>query len=110
MKLNLFVQAKPADIWETGPDVLDGHAFTVWKHEDMKSHGFVMVCPVTVEFDIPEGWDPRVQQLEALKHKKEELKKEFSEAVRRIDAQISRLQAIDYTPADLVVADDGIPF
>jgi hypothetical protein len=107
-----FLHAQPALDWETGPDVVDGHRLYFMTHEDMSDHGYVMVCPYTIEFTMPEGWDPRAQQIEALRKKKAELTREFSEAVMKIEAQISRLQAIEYDapPAREFFADEGQPF
>lgn len=94
-----FIHAKPAYEWEDDSDVVDGHRMSYSSIEDMSEYGYVTVCPHTLEFDMPEGWDPRAQQIEALKAQKEKLHREFSESVMRIDAQISRLQAIEYSPA-----------
>lgn len=93
-----FIHAIPATEWDTGTDVVDGHRMTFSVFDDMSDHGWVEVCPYTLEFSLPEGWDPRAQQIEALKAQKEKLKREFAESVMRIDTQISRLQAIEYAP------------
>lgn len=89
-----FIHAKPTDDnWS--PNVVDGHAMTFMLHDDMKDYGYVLVCPYMMEFEMPDGWDPRAQQVEALKAKKESLKREFSEAVMKIDQQINSLLALE---------------
>lgn len=103
-----FIHAHPAHEWEEGADVVDGHRMTFSMFEDMSEYGHVTVCPHTLEFTMPEGWDPRAQQIEALKAQKEKLQREFSESVMRIDAQISRLQAIEYAPPVTVGVFDEI--
>lgn len=92
-----YLHAQPAHDWETGADVVDGQRLHFMTYEDMSDHGYVMVCAHTIEFVMPEGWDPRAQQIEALKAKKAQLERDFSEAVMKINAQISNLQAIEYT-------------
>lgn len=94
-----FIQAKPAGDWDSGPHIVDGHELVFMQHEDMKDYGYVLVCPFNMQFEMPEGWDPRAQQIEALKAKKEQLQKEFSAAVVKINQQIANLQAIEYTEA-----------
>jgi hypothetical protein len=75
----------------------------------MVSGGYALVGPVTIDIEIPEGWDPRAQQIEALKNRKAELEREFSAAVALINEQISRLQAISYEPPeDEAVTVDGV--
>lgn len=92
-----FIHAKPAHDWEMDmDDVVDGHRIVFSICRDMSASGYVVVCPYTVEFEMPEGWDPRAQQIEALKQKKEALHREFSAAVVKINQQIANLQAITY--------------
>jgi hypothetical protein len=97
MKLNLFVHARPASDWDAGDHIVDGQEITVWRFDDMTSQGYVMVTPVTVDFEFPEGWDPRAQQIDALRMQKEKLRREFSESVMKIDRQINQLLAIENT-------------
>jgi hypothetical protein len=90
-----FIQAKPAGEWDCGPHIVDGHELVFMQHEDMKDYGYVLVCPYTMTFEMPEGWDPRAQQVEALQIKKAQHVK----AIVEIDGQISKLLAIEYTEA-----------
>jgi hypothetical protein len=90
-----FIQAKPAGQWDSGPHIVDGHEMVFMQHEDMKDYGYVLVCPYTMMFEMPEGWDPRAQQVEALEVKKAE----HVAAIVQIDRQISKLLAIEYTEA-----------
>lgn len=95
MKLNLFVHAKPVESWDYGDHIVDGHALSAFRFDDMKSSGYFLVCPVTVEFEIPPEWDPRTQQLDSLKVQRETLRKQFADAVMKIDRQINSLLAIE---------------
>lgn len=91
MKLNLFVHAKPASRWDIGENVIDGHVLSVWAVDNMKSSGYFLVCPVTIDFEMPPEWDPRTQQAEALKEKRQQ----HSDAILKIDRQINSLLAIE---------------
>jgi len=90
-----FLYAKPAHDWEDGPSIIDRHRISFFDMDCMESHGFVLICPYTIQFEMPEGWDPRAQQVEALKQRKEDLKREFAEAVMKIDQQINSLLALE---------------
>jgi len=52
---------------------------------------------VEVEVDIPKEFNPTALQLAALYKQKQELIKKFDESVARVNEQISKLQAIEYT-------------
>ena len=52
---------------------------------------------VDVEVDIPQEFNPTALQLAALYKQKQELIKKFDESVARVNEQISKLQAIEYT-------------
>ena len=88
-----FIQAKPTSEWDHSPNVVDGHSLHFMPAEDMKVYGFVLVCPHMLTFEMPEGWDPRAQQVEALQVRKAE----HVAAIVEIDRQISNLLAIEYT-------------
>lgn len=94
-----FIHATPAHEWDQGPAIIDGHRLSFFAFEDMSDSGWVMVCPHTMEFDIPEGWDPRAQQIDALKAQREKIRAEMSKRLMEIDEAISKLQAITYEPA-----------
>lgn len=92
-----FIHAKPASDWDSGADVIDGHRLIFFTMEDLSTQGYVNVCPFLMEFDLPEGWDPRAQQIEALENKKAQLRRVFAKEMMDIDTAISRLQAIEHT-------------
>jgi hypothetical protein len=97
-----FIHAKPAKEWELGfADIVDGHRMDFSTVEDRGEYGWILVCPHTMTFELPEGWDPRAQQIDALKQEKKRLLDEIATAIMKIDAQISKLQAIEYTPAEV---------
>jgi hypothetical protein len=90
-----FLYAKPAHDWEDGPSIIDRHRISFFDMDCMEAHGFVLICPYTMKFDLPEGWDPRAQQVDALQIKKAQ----HVAAIVEIDGQISKLLAIEYTEA-----------
>lgn len=48
----------------------------------------------TISFELPDGFDPRADQLARLKEQKQKLHAEFAAAVTEIDARINKLLAI----------------
>jgi hypothetical protein len=66
---------------------------------DMSEHGDVYVKEVVVVVDVPEDFDPREKQVSMLERQKEKLANEFHAEVTRIETEISKLKAIEYTPA-----------
>ena len=52
---------------------------------------------VDVEVDIPKEFNPTALQINALHKQKQDVIKKFDETVARINEQISKLQAIEYT-------------
>ena len=72
-----------------------------WEHfrTDMSKCGYVRVGNVDVTFDVPDNFDPREPQIAMLEQKKEQLTNEFHAEVTRIETEISKLKAIEYTGA-----------
>lgn len=96
-----FIHAKPVQAWEEGdgPDIHRGFALSFWKFGDMKDQGYVRVCDAQVTVELPDNWDPREGQIEALRAKETALRAEFHRRVTEIHAQINKLQAIEMVGA-----------
>jgi len=56
----------------------------------------VAIAPIT--FSVPDGFDPRAEQIAILEQQREELRAKFQLAETEIRARISKLQAITYEP------------
>lgn len=70
-------------------------------HEsDISGDSFIKVRELTLEAEIPDDFDPRPIQIEALKAKKTEMEGKFYAATSEIDRRISQLQAIEYVTVD----------
>jgi len=59
---------------------------------------YVPICAYSLEADIPDDFDPRGQQIEMLEKRRSEITAAYQAALTEIAAQISKLQAIEYTP------------
>jgi uncharacterized protein YlxW (UPF0749 family) len=77
--------------------------------EDMKLWG-VPVRQQSFEVDIPDNFDPRAPMLTGLQAELQKTRDEFAAKVAKLNEQIARLQAIEYTPPEAVSSDDGLPF
>ena len=69
-----------------------------WAEYDLGANGenYLSVCAAPLEFDLPDDFDPRANQIETLKAAKQKLMAEFSARCTEIERQISKLQAIEY--------------
>jgi hypothetical protein len=73
--------------------------FSEWElntAEDMKLWG-VPVRQQSFEVEIPDDFDPRAPMLSGLQAELEKTRNEFAAKVAKINEQIARLQAIEYT-------------
>lgn len=74
--------------------------FSFWRYEDLESNGYVKVCPHEFSFEVPEDFNPVPGQIAALEAKRAKVQREFTETINRINAEIGKLQAIEYEPAE----------
>lgn len=72
---------------------------------DMTGKYYAAVCPVEVEVEIPDNFDPRPGQIAALEAQKASIRAEFAAKVKEIDDAIANMQALEYTPADTIEAE-----
>lgn len=93
VRIEGFIQAKRFD---RSNEI--GYYFV--QSKNMTEYGYMLVCPHVIEFELPPDFNPVAKELEALNAQKEKLRQEFAASVRRIDEQISKLQAIEFTPSD----------
>ena len=93
-----FIHGRPSYSWDAPQDKRTGCDFHFMTHDDMSEHGYVLVGPHEWAFEIPDAWDPRPQQVDALKAKLEKARVELSDLTMAINRQINELQAIEYTP------------
>lgn len=56
--------------------------------------GYLKICDHTITVEVPPDFDPRAAEVKALEAKREALRKEFAESVRKIDQRINSLLAI----------------
>lgn len=50
-----------------------------------------------IEIEVPDGYDPRAQQIAALEKQKRKVMADFQKSVEEINERISNLQALEYT-------------
>lgn len=59
---------------------------------------YVPVAEYTIRATVPDGLDLRAVQIKSLEAQREKASAEFAETMNKINAQISKLQAIEYAP------------
>jgi len=52
-----------------------------------------------IEIEVPDNYDPRVQQIAALEKQKQKVMADFHKSVAEINEHISNLMALEYTNA-----------
>ena len=81
-------------------DIHDRHRFTFFLGEDLKFLNYVKVCPHTMEFEIPDVWNPVATEIEILKTKRDEvaqrMQDEMFKKLDMMDTEISKLQCLEY--------------
>lgn len=90
-KLSMFLHYQTESFWEEDER-------WVLRNCKLNSSGDIFVKDVEVSVDVPDNFDPRPKQVEALQERKQELEKKFNAEVTRIDTEISKLLAITYEP------------
>lgn len=63
---------------------------------DLSAHGYVMVGPQEVEFDIPDNFDPRAGMIDALKTEKTTVLAKAQAEADKIDWKIGKLLALEH--------------
>lgn len=78
---------------------------------DMSEHGYITVCPHTIEVPMPADFNPIAAEVAALNKKLDKENEEHADRVKLIKDRIANLLCIEYTPATATeTADDGLPF
>jgi len=60
---------------------------------------WVVVAPHQITLGLPEGFDPRFDQIKALEQAKHDLQAKFAATITEINSRISKLQAITFEAA-----------
>lgn len=94
MTIKGFIQCEPASNWDN--NTFEGFTFSFWTYKDMTSHGYSLVCPIELTFEIPEGFDPRGEVVKRLEEQKRKVQAEFQAKITEIERQISQFTAIEF--------------
>ena len=89
MQIKGFINYRPASY--PGEKEFAFHAF------EMRDFGYVTVMPFAIEVEIPAGFDPRANLVEALQEKKREVMAEFGKRITQLDEQINKYLALEAT-------------
>ena len=68
---------------------------------DMSQYGYVVVCPTTLELEIPDDFDPVKGQVEVLKKERARIHAEFQSRVNEIDDALSKLLCLEFVDGDV---------
>lgn len=62
---------------------------------DMSAYGHVCAGKQTIEFEVPDNYNPVRQQIEMLQKEQERVTNEFNDRVQQIKEEISKLQCLE---------------
>ncbi|KVL59291.1 hypothetical protein WT01_15800 [Burkholderia cepacia] len=88
VKISGFIQARQSSI-------TNALHYSFSAFDDMTQYGYITVMPHEIEIELPEGFDIREKQVDALETEKRRLGAEFTARVTEIDSQIRSLLAIE---------------
>ena len=96
MKITIsgFVHMRPRQDWEPTDRPTD---YTFFSFQDATASGYILVCPASVEVEIPDTFNPVSAEVSALEAKKLEALEEYQRTVARYNERLSKLQAITNT-------------
>lgn len=88
-----FVHCKPAEKYDEPDHVRDGLKYTFWDYEKLGG-GLVLVAPHTLEFEVPDSFNPSGQFVAALDEQEKKITAEFQNLVTEIRRQKAQFLAI----------------
>ena len=77
-------------------DVIGDHRFLFLCIKDAAFLNYVLVCPYTVVFDLPDNWSPVSSEIDMLVKLRKNVSDAMFEKITEIDKKISKLQSIEY--------------
>lgn len=83
------------------PNDVEGYGLGQYRFFGTEGYAFgnyVPICPHVLTFEIPDGFDPRPEQIKQLEKQREEMTAKYQAMVTEINARISKLQAITFEP------------
>lgn len=95
-KIKLYVTCEPAKNWEKGNHVIDGFAYGFWLHNPIGIEGYIMAGSIEIDYEPPEGFDPRAGAVAALEAEKTRIQAEFQKRITDIEAQINKYTALEF--------------
>jgi hypothetical protein len=75
----------------------DKGEYLIYSHKFDDTEYRAHICEQEVEFEVPDNFDPRAQQIAALEKQKQKVMAEYQKTVNEINDNISKLQALEYT-------------
>jgi beta-mannanase len=88
-----FIHFRDRSNWEDSK-------YAFFMSDDMSECGYVKVMAYELTIEIPDAFNPTAAQLDALEKQRAALSKEFNLRIAQINDQISKLQCLEFTPAE----------
>lgn len=91
--INGFIVYRPERWWEDHERI----DFQTYDPRDIDHSTAVFVSEHSFEVEVPDDFDPRPQQIQALEKKRDAVRDEMSARITEINQQIQSLLAIEHT-------------
>ena len=91
IKANVYVHFQKYEWEEKG-------SYQVYSFKANDDDTRTFVCEQEIEIEVPDNYDPTAQQIAALEAQKAKAMSDFNKTVMNINARISQLSALEYTP------------
>ena len=79
-------------------DVIGDHRFLFLCIKDAAFLNYVLVCPYTVVFDLPDNWSPVSSEIDMLVKLRKNVSDAMLDKLSDIDKKISKLQCLEFQP------------
>lgn len=91
IKANVYVHFQKYEWEEKG-------SYQVYSFKANDDDTRTFVCEQEIEIEVPDNYDPTAQNIAALEAQKAKAMSDFNNTVMNINARISQLSALEYTP------------
>ncbi len=102
MRIDGYIHAIRRESWDRfddqGQPIKDqgDYRYTWWSHEDMSTANYVMVCPLAIEFDLPDGFNPVPVEIANYRKEQQRIRAEAESKVNLLEEQISKLLSLEF--------------
>jgi len=77
-------------------NIVGKHRFSFFLGDDVRYMNYTPVCPYTLNFEIPDNWNPVTDEIAILEKARDQLQKEYKRKNTEITNKIAKYLSIEY--------------